>query len=509
VGDTARFKQFHSRYLGLISHLRELLLAILAVQTQINKPPTVSHAQGTGAIDAHLESSLTSLRDRLNAFIHKLDLPRDGSAGNNDCEPPLPATAVNIETADNVLITAQLQVLAGQITKLQTLLGRVEDPAWTPSPQLTSAAHVPFSLTGEKFRKAVGGSLLMLLLGWFFINTQWPMGLQLSMVFASIALGLSAMLPMVIIARQLLHSLIIGGLVAAPLYLWIMPGISQYLQLIPWLCIVFVPILYKMATSPPPAMIRYLFTGIFVLALLSLDEEQQSYAFSSFVNMWLGLVGGFGCTIALLALFSTVVPERAFSAQVHSFFSNCGQFMQRIKHSAPGTPEGTGIINTSLQHWHGTLKQLQMWSSVVDYKRVPGRDPQQVQALISSIEYLVLLLTSAVHIREQASATLDESVRKQLAQAYDACIRSLQLIADALAQQRAIPDLPELLDSKSLFSEVENRGIERYQAAPAEREGQAALLLATSQLCAWIEAIHDCKNKANAIDWEAWNRSHL
>ena len=167
------------------------------------------------------------------------------------------------------------------------------------------------------------------------------------------------------------------------------------------------------------------------------------------------------------------------------------------------------IINTSLLQWQGTLRQLEMWSSVVDYERVAGRGPQQVQALISSIEYLVLRLTSAVHIREQAYETLDESVREQLTQVYDSCIHSLQHIADSLAQQQMIPESPGLLDSNKLLYEIENRGIADNQAAPPEREALASLLLATAQLRRWIEAIQDCQDKTNAIDWKAWNRNNL
>ena len=121
----------------------------------------------------------------------------------------------------------------------------------------------------------------------------------------------------------------------------------------------------------------------------------------------------------------------------------------------------------------------------------------------------MLLLTSAVHIREQANETLDESVREQLTQVYDSCIHSLQLIADSLAQQQMIPDSPVLLDSNKLLYEIENRGIADNQAASPEREALASLLLATAQLRRWIEAIQDCQDKTNAIDWKAWNRNHL
>jgi len=69
--------------------------------------------------------------------------------------------------------------------------------------------------------------------------------------------------------------------------------------------------------------------------------------------------------------------------------------MQGLKGSAPGTPERAAIINTNAKRWQGTLKQLQTWASSINYKRVPGNDRQQTQALIESIECLALRFASA------------------------------------------------------------------------------------------------------------------
>ena len=77
-------------------------------------------------------------------------------------------------------------------------------------------------------------------------------------------------------------------------------------------------------------MILAIFSSIFLIALLSLDEESQSYSFSSVLStMWFGLCGGFTISLAIFGLFSSVVPEREFWQQVRSFFAGCGQFMQQ------------------------------------------------------------------------------------------------------------------------------------------------------------------------------------
>jgi hypothetical protein len=189
-----------------------------------------------------------------------------------------------------------------------------------------------------------------------------------------------------------------------------------------------------------------------------------------------------------------VVPEREFWKQVRSYFAGCGQFMQGLKGSAPGSPAAMAIIDSSVARWQGTLKQLQAQSGSINYKRVPGNDRQQTQALIESIEYLSLRFASAVQVRERAVVALDEHLLKGLGRIHDACIDSLQLISNSLAELKPIPDLP---DTTSLIGEVEAQSDDLRQAS------------ATAQLRSLLEAIHDCRDKANALDWAAWNRNYF
>jgi hypothetical protein len=350
---------------------------------------------------------------------------------------------------------------------------------------------------------------VVLLLGWFFIQTQWPMGLMLSMVFASIAITLGALLPLIMIRRQLLLSLIIGAAIAAPLYLGIMPRLSRYEELIPWLCVALLPLLYLIAGDNPKNKIQYLFSAIFVIALLSLDEESQSYSFSSFVNMWIGLCGGFGGALAVFGLFSSVVPEREFWKQVRGFFAGCVQSMQGLAQSSPGTPAGAAMVKAGRQRGPGLFQQLQMWSSAIDYTRVPGRDRQVTQALIDSIEHAALRLDAAEHARRQPVGAMAESLREPLHRLYDACVESFQLMANALANLKPAPALP---DTGSLVREIESRGGDLRRTAGGNDDIQASALRVmgvAAHLHSLADAIHDCRQRANAIDWEAWNRNYL
>ena len=500
-GDTPRFKRFNAGYLELIAQLRELLLAILAVYDGIaGRSPT--------ADSAALRASLQAVDGQMEALIGDLACPRDGSSMASGPTDGRPADGRPNDTDYEAMLASEVAVMASRVNQVRGLLLRVEDPGQAPAP-LAPPPREAFSLTSVKFQKAVSGSLVILLMALFFIVTQWPMGLSLAMVFGTLAIGFGAMLPLTMIRKQLLLSLVIAPAIAAPLYFGIMPRIDQYQQLIPWLCIVFLPLLYLQTSPNPKTMILMIFSSLFLIALLSLDEENQSYSFSSFVTMWFGFCGGFTISLAVFGLFSSVVPEREFRQQLHAFFAGCGQFMQGLKSSAPGTPAAAASISTSVQRWQGTLKQLQVWSSAIDYKRVPGNDQQHTQALIESIEYLVLRLASVVHFRQQSVEALEEPQRKQLEPGYDACIESLQLISNSLAELQPIPDLP---DTTSLLRDVESRGDDLSQSTANEEQARASLLRfrsASSQLRSLAGAIHDCRDKANALDWEVWDRNYF
>ena len=100
-------------------------------------------------------------------------------------------------------------------------------------------------------------------------------------------------------------------------------------------------------------------------------------------------------------------------------------------------------------------------------------------------------------------------MRKLLGRFYDACVESFQLIANSLAAQQPIPDLP---DTSSLVREIESRGDDLRRSAAGDEDARASALRfmsATARLGSLADAIHDCRDKANALDWEAWNRNYL
>ncbi len=102
-----------------------------------------------------------------------------------------------------------------------------------------------------------------------------------------------------------------------------------------------------------------------------------------------------------------------------------------------------------------------------------------------------------------------ESLREPLNRLYDACVESFQLIASSLADLKPVPALP---DTGSLVREIESRGGDLRRTAGGDHDIEASALRVmgvAAHLHSLANAIHDCRDKANALNWEAWNRNYF
>ncbi len=506
TGDTERFRLFVSGYRQLLNQVRDLLLAIIAMRVDITRCTDAPTRRSMLADSGRLHDLLQTLDGDMEELIHDLASPRDGTAQPDDSDPVTPPDTGRTGTTDSAytaMIGDRILDVVAQVETVRRSLLTVEDPK-TDSAPVSTPPRDPFSLTGMRFRKAVVGGSLLAVTTAFFILTQWPGGLTLSMIFATLAIGFSVMLPIMLISRALLLSLVIGAVIAAPLYLGIMPRISQFEQLIPWLCVVFLPLLYLQTNRNPKIMLTALFSSIFCIVLLSLDEENQSYAFSTFFNSWIGLAGGFAVPIFLFTLLNTLVPEREFSKQVCGFFSGCSRFMRELKKNPAQTAERAAIVTAASTRWQGQLKQMQMWSGTIDYTRVPANSRDKTQALVEAIERVSLRLEAAAYARRKP---LFEPLREQFYRLHDACVESCEAITNALAGHESVPELPGIgIQVGNLQSKVD----EVRHSALGDDEVQDSLLRVlsvTAHMQLLANELDDCRDKANALNWKAWDQN--
>ncbi len=113
-----------------------------------------------------------------------------------------------------------------------------------------------------------------------------------------------------------------------------------------------------------------------------------------------------------------------------------------------------GTINKARGHWQGTLEQLQLWSSMINYKRIPDNTQDKTRDLVESIERLVLRLAAAEYARRKP---VYKPMQEPFYLLYDSCVESCQLIAKSLAASQPVPTLP---DTNNLVRGIESRGEE-------------------------------------------------
>ena len=140
---------------------------------------------------------------------------------------------------------------------------------------------------------------------------------------------------------------------------------------------------------------------------------------------------------------------------------------------------------------------------------MPGNDRHKTQALIESIEHLALRLPAAERVGQSSVEALGEPLHKLLGRFYDACVESFQLIANSVAALQPVPELP---DTRSLAREIESQGDELRRSVGDDEDARASVLRlmgTAARLGSLADAIQDCRDNANALDWEAWNMSYL
>jgi hypothetical protein len=116
--------------------------------------------------------------------------------------------------------------------------------------------------------------------------------------------------------------------------------------------------------------------------------------------------------------------------------------------------------------------------------------------LVTSIDRVALCLGSAEHALGKPVDSVPEPFRKPLGHLYDACADSLQMIASSLTEMKPVPDLPA---TEGLIPDIASMG----------DESVLRTMSVAAHLHSLADAIHDCRDKANALDWKAWNRNYF
>ena len=92
---------------------------------------------------------------------------------------------------------------------------------------------------------------------------------------------------------------------------------------------------------------------------------------------------------------------------------------------------------------------------------------------------------------------------------HDSCVESCEIIANALTSREPVPELPEI---GGQVHHLESKLDEFRRSATGDQEVQTSVLRVlsvTTHMHLLVGELNDCRDKANALDWKAWQQNWL
>jgi uncharacterized membrane protein YccC len=215
--------------------------------------------------------------------------------------------------------------------------------------------------------------------------------------------------------------------------------------------------IYYLLWQPSQALAKLTITAMFFTAIDV--QNQQTYDFAHYANTVAGLALAGGLAIASWYLPPSPRPEKVFLRLLARFFRHSEHLMSRL---ALDWDQKKGIID----RWKTVLyrvnllelpQKLALWSGKIDHRLFPDNSPEQVQALVTSLNAFAFRIKALAEMRDLQQADL--LVRELLDD-----VRAWRLIVEE--HLRRWGDSP----AKSLYSSVEMQ--ERLTARLARLEAR-------------------------------------
>jgi uncharacterized membrane protein YccC len=199
--------------------------------------------------------------------------------------------------------------------------------------------------------------------------------------------------------------LILSSVFAGVLYIFVMPHLSGFPELALMIFAATFAIAY-LFYRPQQGLSRAF--GLAFFAVITGVDNQQTYSFLSFANS----LAMAALVLALLAVTAYIPfspqPEKAFVRLLRRFFRHAEFLMSRLALDQDRRKVIVGRCKTAL--YRNDLLELPgklgMWGAMIDHRLFPGTSPEQVQALVTSLQALAYRINALVDAREYPQAEL-------------------------------------------------------------------------------------------------------
>jgi uncharacterized membrane protein YccC len=512
--ESKQLGKYFLRYQQLSDELLKLFLTTTAISDASRQCARNTRAMTSDS--ASLDGMFDSIDKACVATIEQLSLPRDGTLRPNDSDnAPNDSVVSDMQMAhkseleDAVatsLLRERLHAFGVVSTHVRTALAEVEDPHKTI--QLEKAVPVPGPAPPVRMMKAALATLQVLLAAYFFVALNWPLGLQSAMLLVMIFAYTNAQLPVALVVRTIMKGVVIALPLAAVFHFVLMPRVDNFMELAPWLALLFFPLLYGVASHNPSKSLAAKLSVLLVNSLISVSTAPPSYDFASFVNAYLGMSGGVGVALLLAHLFETRSPRRGLHGVLSAVLSQSVDYLKECDdHSRPATERATltkKYRKQSLSH----LRQIKKLSAVVDYRKYLRFGRDQMQSVVHAFEVLVMRLIWSAALSPPPETEVADT-RHEAHRAREWCVETLAATGLALGKCQPIT-VNKPMDS---IFEVTEQEAARIPPTHDDGEGPTEDRHVSPTIASYYnslsDAILDCQHELNAINWKRWSQNYF
>jgi hypothetical protein len=357
-------------------------------------------------------------------------------------------------------------------------------------------------LASDRWRKAIAAALVVAGGSLLWIVTNWPEPGKL-ILFAFTPAALGALVPQFPL-RALLRSLIYGPAIAAILYFGIMPPLADMWQLAPFLVLALLPCGYFVNSTDPATSITWMMSGIWVLELIDLSQGQV-YLFSSFAGNLLGIIGAAAVGVTAIALVAAPIAERRFRDHVRGFFATCERIAREM--ALPSRRAAEISLAAEKPRQMEQLRICHMWWAQLDRERFSEDERHKAALLMAAMRALAFRQDALERARLELPA---DNALRGLAEPADElrarARRAYGALEAAAARGEPAPPPPPTAGLEAPYQAWLDtaRGLE---ASDPDLGRRVLVLIGLHQ--ALVQAVRDCYERFNALDWQLWSAARF
>jgi hypothetical protein len=309
--------------------------------------------------------------------------------------------------------------------------------------------------------------------------------------------------------RGILLSLVYGPVVAAILYFGLMRPLDGYFQLAVVFFLATLPFCYLINSLNTTNMFVGKFGGMLVCGLTSISLE-QSYSFSTFSNALIGDCGGFIVPMILLQFFAWSTPEQTLRRNVLGLFQTCGKTLGALGVDPPWTDRGKAVLATQHAIMLKSLNTCGLGTHLINPRRAPQNDANKVSELLAAMRSLLFRIEMTERARlpapDEAGFTSLIAAVRELRTSFEDSLEEIQEGIKGHAPTGV------LTDTKVLIEEYRHQ-LDSLRDDPAvdttNRETAGRALVLAGYYRALADAIDQCRECVEALDWQQWQRSYI